>query len=430
MTCCFVLFLIGIPTFEAASIGSARNQTIGSASGQTVSHVVSVATTATAVQRSSMSSTGSAFTYGFDLTEADPFAAVRPPDQAAFKVAGSMNRPLEDVPIMGWGLGNPEPSPGNFQFTELIKRVDLVQATGGTPIVTLSAAPDWMKGGVAGTTDWSQINVAPLPSHDADFATLCATIAAALPQVKYFVVWKELKGFWNATTRSWDAAGYTQLYNDVYSAIKAVRPDAKIGGPYVSMQSNAKSAPAGDPSGPWGALDLSDTVAVVYWVTHKVGADFVAVDGRAFTNDAGLVTDPVTSTEKYAAVDDWISSQTPLPIVWMESHLVPDPTIWSAQQQAAFRIAALIEMAASGAIAGLQWEPVDLTGWDEGIWSNTISVTGGQPTILGAELPQVLAVLSVPVHVVAGEPAGVVAVTGAKGTVTASTSGVVTVTPG
>ncbi len=377
----------------------------------------------------SLTSAGSTFTYGFDLTQSDPFAATRPSDAAAFKVAGSLSGPLEDVPIMGWGVGNPEPSPGNFQLAGVIKRVNLVQSTGGVPIVTLSASPDWMKGGVAGTTDWSQLNVAPMASHYADFATLCATVAQALPQVKYFVVWKEFQGFWNTAARAWDAAGYTQLYNDVYTAIKAVRPDAEIGGPYMSMKSNAKPPPAGDPSGPWGALNRADMSAVTYWLANKVGADFIAVDGRAFTNDAGLITDPVTSTEKYAAVDSWLASETSLPIVWMESHLVPDPTIWTAQQQAAFRVAALIEMAASGASAGMQWEPADITGWDEGIWTSTIFVTGGQPTVLGAELPQVLPVLSVPVHLVAGEPAGVVAATGAKGTVTASASGTVTVTP-
>ena len=37
-------------------------------------------------------------------------------------------------------------------------------------------------------------------------------MAVAFPQVRYFVVGKELQGFWNAPTNSWDTAGYTTLY--------------------------------------------------------------------------------------------------------------------------------------------------------------------------------------------------------------------------
>ncbi len=361
------------------------------------------------------------FSYGYDLAQQGPFNPRDPGSQSAYAVMASVHGAYVDVPIMGWGPGNPEPSPGVYDFNGIAKRVALVQATGGTPVITLAAAPDWMKGGQAGTTDWSQIDTAPVPQHYQDFAALSAKVAQAFPQVKAFIVWKEFKGFWDPATNSWNAAGYTAMYNDVYEAIKAVRPDADIGGPYVAVKSystvhDPDSSPP--PSGAWGALDPTALDAISYWMANKVGADFVAVDGTAFTKDAGLVADPLTSTEKYAAADQWLEARTTLPIVWMESHLLPVPTSYTDQQQAALRIAALMEMASSGASAGLQWQPEDQVGWDEGLWTNSSVASGGQATVLGQELPAALNVLSPGVTLVPNEPPGVLAVTGVNGTIT------------
>ncbi|OLT10047.1 hypothetical protein BJF78_29420 [Pseudonocardia sp. CNS-139] len=65
--------------------------------------------------------------------------------------------------------------------------------------MTLCCAPDWMKGGEPGETDWSRIEVAPDPAHYADFAALAVDVARRYPQVRHFVVWNELKGFFDAT---------------------------------------------------------------------------------------------------------------------------------------------------------------------------------------------------------------------------------------
>jgi len=360
------------------------------------------------------------FTYGFDLAKEGPYSSVDPAAASGRQVMASFRGSYMDVAIMGWGPGNPEPSPGVFDFSAIARRVAIIQAVGGIPVITLSAAPDWMKGGAVGATDWSLINVAPLPQHYQDFATLCAKVAQAFPQVRAFVVWKELQGFWNQAAHAWDAAGYTTMYNDVYRAVKAVRPDANVGGPYTSIKSYStpRRALPSTPTGPWGTLDQTSLDAVSYWMANKVGADFVAVDGTAFTKDVGLITDPLTSTAKYAAADGWLAQRTTLPIVWMESHLLPNPPAYSDQQQAALRVASLLQMASSGASVGLQWQPEQIPGWDEGLWTSTASVGGGQPTVLGQELPAVLAVLAAPVSLVPGEPAGVLAATGANGTVT------------
>ena len=112
----------------------------------------------------------------------------------------------------------------------------------------------WKK--VVGYTLLTLIATAPLAQHYLDYATLSAAVAKAFPQVKYFVVWNELKGFWNPTSQVTDVAGYTAMYNATYQAVKAVRPDALVGGPYVSVHSLAGPAPSTvpTPSGPWGHL--------------------------------------------------------------------------------------------------------------------------------------------------------------------------------
>jgi hypothetical protein len=379
------------------------------------------------------SSMGRTFAYGYDLATAISGPLSAPAVQVALQMTQSIPGGFVDVPIMGWGQANPEISPSIFNFASLARQLAFVQASGSTPVITLCGAPDWMKGGLPGTTDWSQIATAPLPQHFQDFAALSAAVARAFPQVKYFAVWNELKGFWNPTTRITDIAGYTAMYNDTYQAIKAVRPDALVGGPYMSLHSLSGPAPrwAPAPSGPWGHLEAGQLSDIAYWLANKVGADFIAVDGRSFTNDVGLTTDPVSSTAKYAAVDQWLATQTPLPIVWMESHVLPDPTMYNLQQQAAVRVAALLEMASSGASAGMQWDPEQSTTWDEGLWTPAWLPGGGQPTPLGLELPAVLGVLAAPVTLATGTPPGTLVATGAAGTVTVTytaTSGSVVVT--
>ena len=144
-----------------------------------------------------------------------------------------------------------------------------------------------------------------------------------------------------------------------------------------------------------------------------------------------MTTDPLTSTGKYAVVDQWLASQTSLPIVWMESHLLPDTAGYSQDQQAALRVAALLQMASSGASLGMQWDPEQVTGWDEGLWTTAAYLYGGKPTVLAQELPAVLAVLAAPVTLVSGTPPGTLVATGADGTVTviySATTASVTVT--
>ncbi|MBI4661878.1 MAG: hypothetical protein HY735_23910 [Verrucomicrobia bacterium] len=162
--------------------------------------------------------------------------------------------------LMGWGANNPQPAPGVYNWASLDKRMDLIRSlTNSMPVLTFCSAPGWMK---TSGKDWNmEDRVAE--EHVEDFAALCRAAAARYADVAYFQVWNEFKGYRSRGGR--DVERFTALYNAVYDAVKAARPDAKIGGPYLPM----------------GGRDLSiaDREVIQYWLQHSRGADFFMFDG-------------------------------------------------------------------------------------------------------------------------------------------------------
>jgi hypothetical protein len=296
----------------------------------------------------------------------------------------------QNLHIMGWGTPNPEISPGVFDWTSLDRRMAIVRETGGTPVITLCCAPDWMKGGTAGQTDWKQLTVAPLPEHFKDFAELARQIALRYPEVKYYQVWNEFKGFWNHSAQRWDYEGYTALYNVVYDTLKSVSPDIKVGGPYTPMgHSTSPDRDGPSPiSGPYGAVKRGVTDAFRYWLAHKHGADFVTIDGHVGAKD-GLPVDLFSTLQFYSDIDTWIRQQTPLPIWWAEWYSTPDlaepaSDVIRHAHQNALMTATLITMAPAVSVA-LRWgpesddQPPYVEGDQEGMWTSTHDAAGGQP---------------------------------------------------
>lgn len=266
--------------------------------------------------------------------------------------------PVQNTFLMGWGVGNPEPSPGVYDWTYLDQRIALIQSTGAEPVLTLCCAPDWMKGGAAGTTDWTQLTVAPQAAHFQDFADLAAAAARRYPQVKKFQVWNEMKGFYDPVTNNWDSVTFTNFYNIVYTAVKAARPDAQVGGPYAPLDLWSSAQTMSHPSnvsGPWGVVDKRPLDLLEYWLAHKVGADFVTLDGWTKTRDQQFITDPYTSTDVYLVMTQWLRQRTNLPIWWSEFHAA-DPS-WSQAKQDAVTTLALSKMAQGGASMALLWSP-------------------------------------------------------------------------
>lgn len=317
--------------------------------------------------------------WGFTHTQ---FSADHGAEPAVSAVADALRaQPLVQVQaIMGWGAENPEPAPGEYDFDSLDSRMEFIRRSGGIPVITLCCAPDWMKGGRAGDTDWSEIETAPRPEHYSDFAELSAEVALRYPDVRHFIVWNELKGFFDDDTKRWDAAAYTALYNEVHAALKAVRSDILVGGPYMGMATTppAETDHASAVRGDWGAVDQRSLDVVEYWLRHNRGADFVVVDGHATT--AGGAPDEFAALDKLAAVSSWVRERTGLPLWWAEWYVGPDQDDWSAERRIALRTAALVEMARSGVDTALYWNPTPRdAGCATCLWTDTENVDGGVP---------------------------------------------------
>lgn len=265
--------------------------------------------------------------------------------------------PVQAVSLMGWGAGNPEPSPGVYDWTSLDAEVAAVVAVGAEPVLELAGAPDWLKGGPAGSTDWTRLEVAP--TDVAGFAQLAAVAAARYPQVRRFVVWNEFKGMWDSARNRFDLARYENLFDAVARAVRAVRPDALLGGPYVPVQVWSSAATMSNPSalaGPWGVVDQRALDALAGFLAHG-GADFLVVDGWLGTVDRGQITDPTTGAAVFGAVTSWIRSRTSLPVWWAELHVADAVPGWPLATQAAAAGAALQGLNAAGAAVALLWQP-------------------------------------------------------------------------
>jgi len=295
--------------------------------------------------------------------------------------------------IMGWGAGNPEPVKGLYDFGDMDRRIDFIRKSGGTPVVTLCCAPDWMKGGKSGAdkTDWSQsaLETAPEPDHYKDFAALAATVAKRYPDVRHFIVWNEFKGFWNDSKARWDYEGYTELYNLVYKALKKVNKDIMVGGPYLVMDSvdpRQKEDASTTVRGTWGAMDQRVLDAFDYWNKNKVGADFVVVDGSSYTKDDDLLPNEFAATAKLTAVGEWVRERTgDLPLWWAEYYVEPadgndDRKGWSETHRVAVQATGMIAMVKGGASSGFYWNPEEEkgSGCAGCLWTPTASGDGGK----------------------------------------------------
>jgi hypothetical protein len=293
--------------------------------------------------------------------------------------------------LMGFGTTNPEPSPGDYDWDTLDQRMELTQATGGKAMLTLCCAPDWMKGGEEGDTDWTLLEDNPLPEFYDDFARLSAAAVKRYPQVERVMVWNELKGFYNQAENRWDYEGYTEFYNQVYRAVKAVRPGVQVGGPYVVLASrNPGTKDASDTvTGPWGAADQRALDVVDYWLRHNVGADFLAVDASTATRQ-DTIPPVLDGAQKYADLDRWLRERSnahgrDLPIWWAEFYPhTPDGVTGGPDSPASATatLAAVAAYAESGASGALLWGPQGHHIEYAALWTDSTQDRGGAPTPL------------------------------------------------
>lgn len=307
---------------------------------------------------------------GWGITHTQWGIDQRSPEAIASMAAQLSTRPIPQVQsIMGWGVGNPEPARGVFDFTDLDERMGFIRRSGGIPVITLCCAPDWMKGGEEGRTDWSRLEVAPEPEHYQDFAQLAAEVARRYPDVRHFMVWNEFKGFFDETTNSWNGGAYTELYNAVYDALKEVDPTIQVGGPYLDMAAPPPGVALAPSSlaGSWGQVDSRALEAFDTWVQHKRGADFVVVDGIASVEEGA--PDQVTALNKLAAVSDWVKRRVDLPLWWAEWYVEPEGSGWSAAERTAMNTASLVQFARSDVSTALFWNSSPSASSPTDLWS-------------------------------------------------------------
>jgi hypothetical protein len=292
--------------------------------------------------------------------------------------------------LMGWGAENPEPTPDEYDFDSLDRRIAFIEASGGIPVITLCCAPDWMKGGTPGETDWGDLETAPLPEHYADFAELAAVVAERYPGVRHYMVWNEFKGFFDDERGRWDVEAYTDLYDQVHAALKGVDPGIRVGGPYLDMA----AAPEGVDdrstlSGTWGSVDQRTLDAFEFWLANADGADFVVVDGHATALPG---SDPVAALEKFPAVTAWMAARTDLPVWWAEWYVDPAAQEWPPEQQRAVHVAAMLQFAAGGADTVLFWSPRPAAdGCATCLWTDPWQDAGGRAQPLLVDVLQPLA---------------------------------------
>jgi hypothetical protein len=297
--------------------------------------------------------------WGFTHTQ---YSAGMGEQGATDKVRDSISRQpvVQAQAIMGWGVDNPEPARDEYNFGSLDQRMDLIRRTNGTPVITLCCAPDWMKGGPQGRTDWSRLEEAPYPRYYDEYAELAVKVARRYPDVRYYAVWNEFKGFFDERRNRWDAESYTALYNKVYTALKSVNRHIKVGGPYIPMNGYSPEwqGPPSAVRGPWGSVDQRVLTAVDYWTKHKKSADFIVVDGSTVSEDRGLRPDEFTALEKFSAITRWLRGRADgLPVWWAEWYVAPEHTTWSDRRWDAVHTAAMMEFARSGVATALYWNP-------------------------------------------------------------------------
>ncbi len=258
--------------------------------------------------------------------------------------------------IMGWGANNPEPSPGVYNWSSLDRRLELIRSMAKTvPVITFCTAPGWMK---ASGKDWN-MEERVADEHVGDFADLCRAVALRYSDVEYFQIWNEFKGYWIKGGR--DVERFTVLYNAVYDAVKAARPDAKIGGPYLSM----------------GGRDVgaNDRQVIGYWREHSRGADFFTCDGWLEGWPPGGKT------------EDWMMSRTQFfGDLVKEFQTMTDQPVWisefyggrskNPQFTAANHASCYYHALESGARLALLWDGVGLGQ----LFTRTQTAEGGQPT--------------------------------------------------
>ena len=334
--------------------------------------------------------------------------------------------PYEDTPIMAWGAPDPwpdpnQPEPTNWKYLD--SRLRLIASTGGIPVITLSEAPWWMKGQLQpnGSTrllnssdEWSDVayNSRILDNEMDAWLHLVQRVAerymVAPYNVRYFQVWNELKGYYNPITNAYDyntssgdpsgsnaTHGYTYMYNQVYNRLMQVaaelnipKSSIKVGGPYVVMDtwSSPNQNQISNLAKAYGTYDERDIDVVLYWLQHKAGAGFIALDSGNVNKDNVNNADPFTAAERFADLTKWLRSLDPkrypgattLPVWFAEWYAMPYGNTPDNDYNNAIKTYAMIKFLEAGGGVAFSWGWTSNGPSDAGIWT-AAHAGGGKP---------------------------------------------------
>lgn len=196
----------------------------------------------------------------------------------------------------------------------------------------------WDPQGVRSGASLTSLSDYSPPNHSwfQEFADLCAAFAARYPHVKYFLFWNELKNWYFTTQYSGSSLippgsglpagtgssnrywyeGITALWNKIYVAIKAVRPDAILCGPYNSLNSFswdnsgdwANDAFPDNYMGPWGYGDKKNLAVLRYFIANCTGVDILCTDFRNLTKDASDYFNPPSVPAPPSTTTAWLTN--------------------------------------------------------------------------------------------------------------------------
>lgn len=293
--------------------------------------------------------------------------------------------------IISFGASYMQESQGApLDFTSLDARLTRLKMLGGEYMLTFCSAPGWML--VSNPEGKYDPESRPKEEYFDDYAQLCAEVAKRYPEVKYFQIWNEFKGFWNSSTNWWDDALYLKFYNKIYKAVKAVRPDALVGGFYMGIR--------GDGSEQFGfsAVDTFDPLndkedgnlvweSMRYWLNNKEGADFICFDRgiQGFRNSADYTVEQAFQlTKEYQAILEKIRELTDLPLIMSEfyGHRPAKSSLDMSQEYKAAHYAMIYKYMLQGArdrsYTALLWMEEEKNGVS--LFTDTNAMSGGQPT--------------------------------------------------
>jgi hypothetical protein len=137
----------------------------------------------------------------------------------------------------------------------------------------------------------------------------------------------------------------------------------------------------------YGTFDQRPLDAIQYWLQHKVGAGFIALDGSLQDRQGKMLADPVVTASIFADIVKWIRSLDPvlfpgsttLPVWLAEWFASPPPTDFNANYDNAVKSLTMINFIKAGGGTALSWGGSGDGTSDTGYWTPTNTSGGGQP---------------------------------------------------